>query len=80
MKSTSVRLNSETVDAMRIASTELAASLNLFFSSDDERVNALVAHVHATKSRNHPPAEQDSAGVSTPSPRQDSKRNPQMPA
>lgn len=69
MKSTSLRINSQTLKQMRIAATELAAAHSLFLSSDDERINALVDHWNLTKHNNLTPAVQDATGDTTPSPR-----------
>lgn len=77
--STMIRVNRSTIHDMRRAAIEISYKTGLLFDSDDQRLSALIEHFHHTK-QTLPPAEQDSAGVSTPSPRQDMKRNPQMPA
>lgn len=64
----SIRAYAETVERMRLATSEIAISNGRVFRNDDERINALVEHFHTTKQQ-HPPAVQDTAGALTPSPR-----------
>lgn len=75
MASTTIMIDHATVERMRLASMSVGVQMGRTFKNDDQRLNALLDQLD-----NFPPAEQDSAGVSTPSPRQDMKRNPQMPA
>lgn len=48
-RSTSIRLNRSTIEAFRLAATEMAINNQQYMANDDERLQALVDHYHATK-------------------------------
>lgn len=77
MSTTTITIHPDTVERMRLTSMMVGVRIGRTFKNDDQRLNALIDQLTA----NLPPAGQDSAGVSTPSPRQESsEHNPQKPA
>lgn len=60
-RSTLIRANQSTIDAMRLAAGEIGATRQKFFMTDNDRLAALIEHWHKTKLTATQTAQQEAA-------------------